>query len=294
MSPAHAAAAKNSRDAAERRFDADPPHPSTDRVRHVHLRQRAVNGKYQPVNPNLSKLQPYPFEKLRQLFAGVTPNPQLREIRLSIGEPQHATPGFIKDALSAGLSGLASYPTTLGSDELRRSIDAAQILGASLCTVAFCGWPDYLSEAEGYEYYRQLFTILINHAAERKVEVALENSIRHAHQLKYFREIFFRLPKLKLLYDIGHGNVNTVKSMTRDYLFALSDRLAHVHLSDNNGQEDLNLPFGAAASGGIDLERELRELRNFQYNGTITLQMYGDRRWLLACAQIVREAWGRG
>ena len=76
------------------------------------------------MNPNLSKLQPYPFEKLRQLFAGVTPNPQLREIRLSIGEPQHATPGFIKDALTAGLSGLASYPTTLGSDELRRSIVA--------------------------------------------------------------------------------------------------------------------------------------------------------------------------
>lgn len=178
-------------------------------------------------------------------------------------------------------------------DELRRSIDAAQILGAALCTVAFRGWPDYLTEVEGYEYYRQLFTILINHAAERKIEVALENSIRHAHQLKYFREIFFRLPQLKLLYDIGHGNVNTVKSMTRDYLFALSDRLAHVHLSDNNGQEDLNLPFGAASSGGIDLERELRELRNFTYNGTITLQMYGDRRWLLACAQIVREAWGR-
>ncbi|HCZ16482.1 MAG TPA: succinyldiaminopimelate transaminase, partial [Candidatus Accumulibacter sp.] len=51
------------------------------------------------MNPHLSKLQPYPFEKLRQLFAGITPNPQYREIRLSIGEPQHATPAFIKDAL---------------------------------------------------------------------------------------------------------------------------------------------------------------------------------------------------
>jgi aspartate/methionine/tyrosine aminotransferase len=48
----------------------------------------------------------------------------LREIRLSIGEPQHATPAFIKDALSANLGGLASYPTTLGSGELRRSIAA--------------------------------------------------------------------------------------------------------------------------------------------------------------------------
>ena len=76
------------------------------------------------MNPHLRKLQPYPFEKLRQLFADITPNPGLREIRLSIGEPQHATPAFIKDALSANLAGLASYPTTLGSGELRRSLAA--------------------------------------------------------------------------------------------------------------------------------------------------------------------------
>ncbi|WP_291990617.1 succinyldiaminopimelate transaminase [Candidatus Accumulibacter sp. ACC007] len=76
------------------------------------------------MNPHLSKLQPYPFEKLRQLFADITPNPELREIRLSIGEPQHATPAFIKEALSANLAGLASYPSTLGSVELRRSLAA--------------------------------------------------------------------------------------------------------------------------------------------------------------------------
>ena len=74
------------------------------------------------MNPNLSKLHPYPFEKLRQLFAGVTPNPNLREIRLSIGEPQHETPPFIKEALTAGLSGLANYPTTLGLPALRQAI----------------------------------------------------------------------------------------------------------------------------------------------------------------------------
>ncbi len=76
------------------------------------------------MNPLLSKLHPYPFEKLRQLFAGITPNPAQREIRLSIGEPQHATPAFIREALTAGLGGLANYPTTLGSSELRLSIAA--------------------------------------------------------------------------------------------------------------------------------------------------------------------------
>ena len=74
------------------------------------------------MNPNLDKLHPYPFEKLRQLFRGIQPAPGLREIRLSIGEPQHATPAFIKDALSAHLQGLANYPTTSGSDALREAI----------------------------------------------------------------------------------------------------------------------------------------------------------------------------
>jgi len=76
------------------------------------------------VNPNLGKLQPYPFEKLRQLFSGVVPNPDFREIKLSIGEPQHETPAFIKEALTAGLGGLAGYPTTLGNAGLRRAIAA--------------------------------------------------------------------------------------------------------------------------------------------------------------------------
>jgi N-succinyldiaminopimelate aminotransferase len=76
------------------------------------------------VNPHLSKLQPYPFEKLRQLLAGITPPAHLREIRLSIGEPQHPTPAFIRDALTGALGGLANYPTTLGSSDLRRSIVA--------------------------------------------------------------------------------------------------------------------------------------------------------------------------
>jgi N-succinyldiaminopimelate aminotransferase len=74
------------------------------------------------VNPNLAKLQPYPFEKLRQLFAGTTPPEHLKEIKLSIGEPQHGTPEFIQATLAANLSGLANYPTTNGSEDLRQAI----------------------------------------------------------------------------------------------------------------------------------------------------------------------------
>lgn len=76
------------------------------------------------MNPHLAQLQPYPFEKLRGLFAGVTPNPQYKEIKLSIGEPQHPTPAFIMEALAKGLNGLANYPTTQGTPALRQAIAA--------------------------------------------------------------------------------------------------------------------------------------------------------------------------
>ena len=75
-----------------------------------------------PMNPNLNLLQPYPFQRLRELFAGITPNPAFNNINLSIGEPKHATPSLIKDALVNNLSGLATYPTTLGVLPLRESI----------------------------------------------------------------------------------------------------------------------------------------------------------------------------
>jgi sugar phosphate isomerase/epimerase len=176
-------------------------------------------------------------------------------------------------------------------DELRRCIDVAQTVGASLCTTHFRGWPTYLNEQAGYEYYRQLYEILIRHGAERSVAVALENGADNKHQLKYFREIFHRLPGLKLLFDIGHGNVNTAKSMTRDYLFALADRLAHVHISDNDGTSDAHLPIGAPRRGAIDLAHEVRGLRSFRYDAGITLEVFGARDLLLHSAAKVRAAW---
>ncbi len=76
------------------------------------------------MNPNLNLLQPYPFQRLRDLFKGITPNTAYSAINLSIGEPKHATPQLVKDALVSNLAGLATYPTTIGTTELREAISA--------------------------------------------------------------------------------------------------------------------------------------------------------------------------
>ncbi|WP_017938793.1 succinyldiaminopimelate transaminase [Zestomonas thermotolerans] len=74
------------------------------------------------MNDALNQLQPYPFEKLRALLAGVQPPADKRAIALSIGEPKHRSPSFVAEALSSNLDQLAVYPTTLGLPALREAI----------------------------------------------------------------------------------------------------------------------------------------------------------------------------
>jgi len=74
------------------------------------------------MNSRLAGLQPYPFQKLAELTRGLTPPSGKPAIRLSMGEPQHAAPSFVLEALTANLNGLSHYPVTKGSSELRRTI----------------------------------------------------------------------------------------------------------------------------------------------------------------------------
>jgi len=80
------------------------------------------------MNHLLGRLHPYPFERLRALFADVTPHPHYRAISLGIGEPRHPTPPFIAqayaDAVTRQPSGLATYPSTAGDPALRQSFSS--------------------------------------------------------------------------------------------------------------------------------------------------------------------------
>ncbi|MHB0776812.1 succinyldiaminopimelate transaminase [Halomonas sp. WWR20] len=72
------------------------------------------------MNPDLDALKPYPFERLAALKAGVTPPHALAHIPLSIGEPQHAPPAAVLEALNRHAGDVARYPATTGLPELRR------------------------------------------------------------------------------------------------------------------------------------------------------------------------------
>jgi N-succinyldiaminopimelate aminotransferase len=74
------------------------------------------------MNPRLALLRPYPFERLRALLADAVPPAGRRHIPLSIGEPKHAPPTFVGEALTHALDTLGSYPLAAGLPELREAV----------------------------------------------------------------------------------------------------------------------------------------------------------------------------
>ena len=73
------------------------------------------------MNPLLNQLQPYPFARLREAMRDWTTPAGLQPVHLQIGEPKHATPKIITDALAASLTELSKYPLTAGLPELRQA-----------------------------------------------------------------------------------------------------------------------------------------------------------------------------
>ena len=73
------------------------------------------------MNPDLERLHPYPFEKLKTLFSGL-PQSDKSPIALSIGEPKHPSPDFVQQVLKDSTARLANYPTTAGIPELSEAI----------------------------------------------------------------------------------------------------------------------------------------------------------------------------
>lgn len=74
------------------------------------------------MNPDLSSLQTYPFEKLELLQQGINPVSNKPHIALSIGAPRHKPAQFINTQLVNHLKSLAHYPPVKGIISLRETI----------------------------------------------------------------------------------------------------------------------------------------------------------------------------
>jgi N-succinyldiaminopimelate aminotransferase len=229
------------------------------------------------MNPNLGRLQPYPFQKLAALFKGLQANPAYAPINLSIGEPKHATPAFIRQALVENLDGLASYPATAGSAALRSSLagwlqrryrldalDATrQVLPVNGSREALFAFAQAVVDGSRpgarvvmpnpfYQIYEG--AALLAGAAPEFINIVAENNFRL--DLGQLPDSIWADTQLLYLCSPGNptGNVMTLEDW--EEVFALSDRHGIVIASDECYSE-IYFDESAPPLGALDAARQL-------------------------------------
>jgi sugar phosphate isomerase/epimerase len=131
---------------------------------------------------------------------------------------------------------------------------------------------------------------LQQHSERLGVGLMIENLPGDFNNAAQLAELLGPMPKLGLHLDIGHANLMVAHNTTEEILREHGRRLRHVHLHDNRGgQADLHLPLGA---GNLDLNRELRALKECGFDGTITLEVFTpDRHFLAYSRDVLRKLW---
>jgi sugar phosphate isomerase/epimerase len=147
-----------------------------------------------------------------------------------------------------------------------------------------------LDKAKGYAM-ESLETIL-RKAVNLNITLCIENMFPQAHFLSQpyeFQSAFETFPEIRLTLDIGHANLGGGRNKSSEFIRLHGYRIGHVHANDNFGKEDSHLPIGA---GIIDFGRIIRDLKEAQYDDTITLEVFSrDRDYLKMSKEKIKKMW---
>ena len=113
-----------------------------------------------------------------------------------------------------------------------------------------------------------------------------------ANQLELIDSILGNVPLLRFHLDSGHAKLERGQDRWNEYIDRFGPKLAHVHLSDNDGTADQHLPLGAVPRSTTDWPPHIRKLKASGYDGTITLEVFApERDHLLLSRDLVRKWW---
>jgi sugar phosphate isomerase/epimerase len=142
-------------------------------------------------------------------------------------------------------------------------------LGASL--VNLHPWHRGLQPDDVVPRNAEAVAALVDGAAGAGLTLMVENMGSPFRTPDELQPLFDAAPSAQLHLDVGHANLGGPPNSTPGLMEAFADRLAHVHVSDNVGVEDLHLPL---ATGNIDWPSIVRSLRDADYDGTVTLEVF--------------------
>ena len=147
-----------------------------------------------------------------------------------------------------------------------------------------------LDRAKGYAM--ESLEAILKKAVNFKITLCIENMFPQAHFLSQpyeFQAVFDLFPEVRLALDVGHANLGAGKNRSSEFIRLHGYRIGHVHANDNFGKEDAHLPIGA---GMIDFEKILKELKQVQYDETITLEVFSkDRDYLKISKDKIKRLW---
>ncbi len=122
------------------------------------------------------------------------------------------------------------------------------------------------------------------------IQLMLENTQNSWDTLRLLVELIETFPELGFNLDVAHANLHCETNKTEWLLENLATHLAHVHLSDNMGGDDLHLPLGC---GYIPWKRIIRKIKSVGYDGTCTLEVFSkNRNYLIRNRKLLRSLWG--
>ena len=170
-------------------------------------------------------------------------------------------------------------------EEAEKCFQTFEKLGAEYVTI-HASWPPSLFNAkEGLEMQLESLASLIDKAEKYGIKLMYESGIGELDNYTNVAKILQALPKLYFHLDVGH-----VSLYGRDackFIRKLHTKIKHVHLHDNFGKDDLHLPIGI---GKIKWEEVIKELKKY-YDGTITLEIFAPKEYVLLAKKKFEELW---
>lgn len=115
---------------------------------------------------------------------------------------------------------------------------------------------------------------LCAYAKRKNVTLMLENipkGRRNPYGIDDFNWVIKSAPGLMVHLDVAHAFIEGGNKRIDEYIRRFSSKLAHIHMSDNNGKEDEHIPLG---KGKINFKRVAKSLKRINYDKTITFEVF--------------------
>lgn len=141
------------------------------------------------------------------------------------------------------------------------------------------------------ENWVQSLKQLVKYSEKYKIKIMLENMPKgHGiSDLKDFKYIIDRVPELKVHLDVGHAFIQGGMNCVEDYINTFENKIEHIHVHDNFGENDDHLPIG---KGRINFFKVVKMLKKINYDKTMTFEVFtDDRKDTVRSREKIKELW---